>query len=134
MPVLPGTDSGTEFQRPASLRHGRATIGSTPGSDTGGRRHPLRLTPRSNPYSRSLSQQRNSNLNHSKGQTESVPAQSAVQQMPELPQAGEIWNIEPNPLPRPPPERNPAVRFLITLLFLIASGALVYFILTILKM
>lgn len=65
---------------------------------------------------------------------QSLPAQSAVQQMPELPQAGELWNIEPDPLPRPPPERNPAVRFLITLLFLLASGALVYFILTILKM
>ena len=65
---------------------------------------------------------------------QSLPAQLAVQQMPELPQASELWNIEPNPLPLPPPERNPAVRFLITLLFLIASGALVYFILTILKM
>jgi len=54
--------------------------------------------------------------------------------MPELPQAGELWNIEPDPLPRPPPEGNPVVRFLITLLFLLASGALVYFILTILKM
>jgi hypothetical protein len=53
--------------------------------------------------------------------------------MPALPHPGELWNLQPDPLPRPPHKRHPVLRFTITLLFLIASGALVYYILTMIK-
>jgi hypothetical protein len=53
--------------------------------------------------------------------------------MPELPHTGELWNAHQATLPRSPHKRNPLLRFLITMLFLIASGALVYYILTMIK-
>ena len=61
------------------------------------------------------------------------PTQPATQQMPELPQAGDMWTVESPPLPQHSHKRSPWIRFLITVIFLIASGALVYCILTMIK-
>lgn len=63
----------------------------------------------------------------------SAPTQIAARQMPELPDPSEMWNAHQATLPRHPHKRNPLIRFLITMLFLIASGALVYYILTMIK-